>query len=496
MGRLIKRQTLTQEQYQRANKVMCMILVVSYLVYIVVEVINIGKFGMSAGLVARCILYAFVSLASIITYKIYAQKKQCMIIFAVTFLIAYAILVFANGVVVITMMFPALIGFMIYLNSEVVGIECIGAVVICIVKCLILRAEGNMELFNYGLLITAALVVAVFGSLSAILLLIDFSKEDRAVIENEVAHRAEVASVVARIVENLDADFKDILNGLKEIQSGMDSADSAMTDISDSSESTAQAVNHQVEMTTHIQASLENTNDLAGNAARTTEDLKTVIVEGKSMADGLLEQSRIVDGNITKISQTIEQLTDNVEKVSSITETIVNISSQTNLLALNASIEAARAGEAGKGFAVVAEEIRKLAEETQASTEMITTIINELNEVTKNTQVGITESTECINYQQKMVSEVNTSFAKVENGMYELQQAVESMSCEVESVLRTNAQIVDSISLLSAVSEEVSAGTHTCKETIDTAYENLEIFSDKVDGTFEQLKVLEETAGA
>ncbi len=496
MDKFIKRQSLNPEQYKRANRTMCLILAVCYLVYIIVEVMNISKFGMSAGLVIRCALYAMMIPVTIVVCKLMSAKKACMLIFAVTFLITYAVLVFSNGVVVITLVFPVLIGFMIYLNSVLIGIGCISTFLICVVKCIILRASGDMELFNYGLLITAGLIVATFGAINAISRLIDFSKEDRAVIEKDAAHRAEVAGVVEGIVGNLNADFLEILDGLREIQTGMNSADAAVTDISDSSENTAHAVSQQVEMTTRIQDSLENTNGLASSARETTDELSNVIRDGKVLADDLLEQSNVVDRNIVKISETIEQLADNVQKVSGITETIVNISTQTNLLALNASIEAARAGEAGRGFAVVAEEIRKLAEETQISTEMITEIINELTNVTRATQNEIMESAECINVQRRKVDEVNASFIRVEEGMYQLQSDVENMSREVEAVLSANSEIVDSISMLSASSEEVSAGAHSCKETIDTAYENIERFSVKVDGTFEQLKVLEETAGA
>ena len=493
MEKYIKRKNLTPEQYRMANKTMATILLICYLVYIGVEYTN---WGIPSHGMFRMIIYAVFAVGTVIVGKKKGDKKAAMLFMAVTFLIAYLLLVMNNGVVSMVLSFPALIGFMLYMNSVVVGLGCIMTTIICVLKCVIVSAMGDATAANYGILIILGFAVCIYGSNRAIQILYEFSEMDREVIAKEAAHRAEVAATVNGIVGRLDEDFKGIVANLDEINVAMESADNAMDDISGSSEHTAEAVNRQADMTSQIQDRLELTNDLATNAKGTTVKLKDVVAEGKQLADDLQVQSDLVDQNINRISDTVQILVGNVQKVSGITDSILNISSQTNLLALNASIEAARAGEAGKGFAVVADEIRKLAEETKVSTEQITAIINELTKVTNETQAGIRESAEAIDIQRKHVEEVNESFTEVENGMIGLQNDVTTMSQEVESVLEANKQIVDSISLLSAASEEVSAGTQTCKTTIETASDNLQRFSATVNGAFEQLQTLKEAAGA
>ncbi len=66
-----------------------------------------------------------------------------------------------------------------------------------------------------------------------------------------------------------------------------------------------------------------------------------------------------------------------LDRIGNIIQTINGISDQTNLLALNAAIESARAGEAGRGFAVVAEEVRNLAFSTTESAKEISSLIDE-----------------------------------------------------------------------------------------------------------------------
>lgn len=81
--------------------------------------------------------------------------------------------------------------------------------------------------------------------------------------------------------------------------------------------------------------------------------------------DGQKENLGVVDKAVLESEETLKSFAP-------IVASITSIARQTGLLALNAAIEAARAGAAGRGFAVVAEEVKKLAELSQAEAEKIT----------------------------------------------------------------------------------------------------------------------------
>lgn len=71
---------------------------------------------------------------------------------------------------------------------------------------------------------------------------------------------------------------------------------------------------------------------------------------------------------------------------------------------------------------------------------------------------------------------------------------VESMGHEVEDVLGANKVIVDSISMLTAASQEVSAGTQMSKGEIDKIFVSLNDFSKTVEGTFDELQILKKAS--
>ena len=144
---------------------MCLILLVSYIVYAIVEIMN-AKMQLNAGALSRCGVYATAGVISLLMCLLFPRKKRTAVIMAIAYIIAFSTLVFGNGIVVIAMALPVLIGFMIYLNSVIVGIGCFCALLIGFLKCMMVKSDP--VLFNYGILLLAGYVVD-WGGVSALL---------------------------------------------------------------------------------------------------------------------------------------------------------------------------------------------------------------------------------------------------------------------------------------------------------------------------------------
>jgi len=173
------------------------------------------------------------------------------------------------------------------------------------------------------------------------------------------------------------------------------------------------------------------------------------------------QDKKMIETNhaVGQVSEIIYSLHEKTDEIGRIIEVIQNVTKQTNLLALNAAIEAARAGEQGKGFAVVADEVRQLAEQSQASTGEIQIIINSIQSTTQNAVERVKFAKNTLEEQNKAVENTSKIFDDILNIVGVIASEVQEISSATSTVKAESESILQNIESISAVSEEAAAST-------------------------------------
>ncbi len=189
--------------------------------------------------------------------------------------------------------------------------------------------------------------------------------------------------------------------------------------------------------------------------------------------DSMREISRVVNQTV----EVIDDLNDNSEKISNIVKLITKIAEQTNLLALNASIEAARAGKHGLGFAVVANEIRDLAEETNAATDNIRSLVKEI----KSKSVAGIESIQMVDDKVKegreTVESTGNIFAKIERSSKETSAKVREASIYGNNLDENSKEMNDAAEEMKNMSKDMTKSS----KNLATMANDLEKLVDRFD---------------
>ncbi len=318
-----------------------------------------------------------------------------------------------------------------------------------------------------------------------------FHLASAAIISDKQEEQKHILDEVLYIAQEVQQGSHEVGTIISDLKTSSEQVSQSINEVSLGNQNTCESVEHQILMTQAISDNIQQVVNEVNTVEQAFSSIQEYVKNGMEQMQNLNAQSQLISHKSDSAVRAMETLSAKTQDISSFTDEILKISDQTNLLALNASIEAARAGEAGKGFAVVAEEIRQLSETTRSATEKIMNLIKELNNETQNVSQSVDTTQQAVTRQNDIIAASEEIFSTVQQHVVNTTTTIADIRQASSTLLTSNNAIIDSISQLSAVTEEVSASSEAVSAIAGENSSNTETANSKLDHLLETVHTLD-----
>ena len=430
----------------------------------------------------------------IICYKKQHDTKMIKHFVGIGYAILYTFVMFTtNNHFTFVYVIPMLIAITVYNDFKYsLPIE-VGVVIVNVIQLALFFKRGIYTKADMASVEIQFFVIVLICGIQLYVSIVAEKLNQKKLAELKAEHE-KTEELLTRIMDTSDKMTQQITESAQKTASlgeSMQAMKESMEEVNSGSNDTAEAVQSQLNQTEEIQAMVEQVEKGTENIIDSMNQNKEAIAQGNANVGILVKQAEETVESGKKVTEELSQLDTYMSQMNSILDIINSITSQTSLLALNASIEAARAGEAGRGFAVVASEISQMAQQTKDSTVQISQLIENVSNAIQMVVEVSGSMISMIESQNETTEKTAESFTVIEKNSDNVYGQSNELAAYVTKLADANKKIMDSISTISAISEEVAAhasDTLSATESSNVIVEELAALSGQLETLAQELK--------
>lgn len=300
-------------------------------------------------------------------------------------------------------------------------------------------------------------------------------------------------------VKVLADSFEEMLHSNKKMVSGLKQTTEILNEISDelvekmdymnkSNEKINLAIGNvddatttQIILTDETLKGIESNSEGMQEIAETINDVNEYTIAAKDNAHDshekmsiLIKQIDEIDENMESSNELVLKVSEQIDEINNMADLITEIANQTNLIALNASIEATRGGESAKGFMVVADEVKRLAEGSNKTAQLIRERLESFKENVGKTAKQVELSYEKTKLGKELSKEVEDNFEKIVTSIDSVTNSIQNIAITTDNQSAFSEEISTSFSDFIEITKGTSELTKESKEEIKKQNDSVE----------------------
>lgn len=341
---------------------------------------------------------------------------------------------------------------------------------------------GRIQSASREVIVTAEVQQQGIDETSAAILSINESQQGISTAVETLSRSADDTSAsihnMTKSVQGVVRNTGSLAGSVAQVSSAISEMDATIRQIEQNADDLKSASMTTASSIAEMDASIQEVEKRASETAQISETVHEDAETGQKSVQATIQGIQEIRQASRTAADSIGQLSQSVDDIGLVLSVITSVTEETRLLSLNASIIAAQSGEHGKGFAVVANEIRTLAERTNASTLEIDELISRVQDETRRAVQTIRGAESKIAEGQALSEKSGVALQEIVHGVEQAAIRVSGIAKATREQARGSQVIRETIEKVADMVNQIAVSTHQQARASEQIMVEVERMSD------------------